>query len=67
VIDQIDGLNNDVELAEWLMESAGVSTVPGSAFGAPGHLRLSYAASLEYLEEAVRRIDKAVRSRGVVG
>jgi len=67
VIDQIDGLNNDVELAEWLMESAGVSTVPGSAFGAPGHLRLSYAASLEYLEEAVRRIDKAVRSRGVAG
>jgi aspartate aminotransferase len=60
VIDGIDGLNNDVELAEWLMESAGVSTVPGSAFGAPGHLRLSYAASLEYLEDAVQRIKHAV-------
>jgi len=67
VIDQIHELNNDVELAEWLMESAGVSTVPGSAFGAPGHLRLSYAASLEYLEDAIRRIDQAVRAKGVVG
>lgn len=60
VIDNIGSLNNDVELAEWLMETAGVSTVPGSAFGAPGHLRLSYAASLEYLQEAVRRISSAV-------
>jgi aspartate aminotransferase len=51
-----------VDLAEWLMETAGVSTVPGSAFGAPGHLRLSYAASLEYLEEAVKRIKRTVDS-----
>jgi aspartate aminotransferase len=62
VIDGIETLNNDVELAEWLLETAGVSTVPGSAFGAPGHLRLSYAASLEYLEDAVKRIKKAVKS-----
>jgi len=67
VINQIDGLNNDVELAEWLMETAGVSTVPGSAFGAPGHLRLSYAASMEYLEEAVQRIRRAVSEQGVTG
>jgi len=60
VIDQINELDNDVELAEWLTETAGVSTVPGSAFGAPGHLRLSYAASMEYLQEAVERIRRAV-------
>lgn len=60
VIDAIAALNNDVDLAEWLMEEAGVSTVPGSAFGAPGHLRLSYAASLEYLQDAVKRINQAV-------
>jgi aspartate aminotransferase len=60
VIDHIDSLHNDVELAEWLMETAGVSTVPGTPFGAPGHLRLSYAASLEYLEDAVKRIKHAV-------
>jgi len=54
------GPGDDVELAEWLLDKAGVSTVPGSAFGAPGHLRLSYAASMEYLENAVQRIKTAI-------
>jgi aspartate aminotransferase len=40
---------DDVELAAWLLERAGVSTVPGSAFGAPGHLRLSFAAGMDCL------------------
>lgn len=60
VLESRPGLSNDVELANWLLEEAGVSTVPGSAFGAPGHLRLSYAASLEYLEDAIGRIEAAV-------
>jgi aspartate aminotransferase len=60
VIDRLDHLRDDVDLAEWLLDSAGVSTVPGSAFGASGHLRLSYAASMEYLQEAVQRIKTAV-------
>jgi aspartate aminotransferase len=60
VIDTRDDLTNDVDLAEWLLEEAGVSTVPGSAFGSPGHLRLSYAAGMDYLQDAVARIQKAV-------
>jgi len=48
--------------AIWMLEEAGVSTVPGSAFGAPGHLRLSYAASLDYLEDAITRIRNAIDS-----
>ena len=60
VLEARPDLSSDVDLANWLLEEAGVSTVPGSAFGAPGHLRLSYAASREYLEEAVGRIRKAV-------
>jgi len=59
-IDSRNDIRDDVELAAWLLESAGVSTVPGSAFGAPGHLRLSYAASMDYLEDAIQRIRKAV-------
>ena len=55
-IDDRDDLRDDTELATWLLEEAGVSTVPGSAFGAPGHLRLSYAASMDYLEDAIRRM-----------
>ncbi|HEX5047814.1 MAG TPA: pyridoxal phosphate-dependent aminotransferase [Gammaproteobacteria bacterium] len=50
------GLATDVELCERLLETTGVALVPGSAFGAPGHVRLSFAASLDLLEEAVRRM-----------
>jgi aspartate aminotransferase len=60
VIDRLDGVRDDVELAAWLLERARVSTVPGSAFGAPGHLRLSFAASMDYLEEAIGRIKTAL-------
>jgi aspartate aminotransferase len=59
-IERSDDIRDDVELATWLLETAGVSTVPGSAFGAPGHLRLSYAASMEYLEDAIGRIRTAI-------
>jgi aspartate aminotransferase len=50
------GAATDVELCEQLLESAGVALVPGSAFGAPGHLRMSFAASLETLDDAMTRI-----------
>ena len=50
------GLGDDLEFAELLLEKAGVATVPGTAFGAPGHLRLSFACSLDTLKDAVRRI-----------
>jgi len=59
-IKQRDDIRDDVELAGWFLEQAGVATVPGSAFGAPGHLRLSYAASMDYLEEAIGRIRSAM-------
>jgi aspartate aminotransferase len=50
------GLATDVELCERLLETTGVALVPGSAFGAPGHVRLSFAASLDLLQEALRRM-----------
>jgi aspartate aminotransferase len=50
------GAATDVELCEQLLESEGVALVPGSAFGAPGHLRISFAASLETLDDAMTRI-----------
>ncbi|MEM7449424.1 MAG: pyridoxal phosphate-dependent aminotransferase [Myxococcota bacterium] len=53
-------LENDVALATHLLDSARCATVPGSAFGAPGHLRLSYAAATSTIEEGLRRLRKAV-------
>ncbi len=49
-------LKDDVAFSEHLLEEAGVAVVPGSAFGAPGHVRLSYATSLDALREAIDRI-----------
>ena len=60
VIDASDQFNTDIELAEYLLENAGVALVPGSAFGAPGHMRLSFATSMESLTEALDRISKAL-------
>ena len=49
------GLADDRAFAEQLLER-GVAGVPGSGFGAPGHLRLSFACSVETIDEALRRI-----------
>ncbi len=56
------GLTDDLALAEHLLEEAGVASVPGSAFGAPGHLRLSFACGLDTLKQAVERIAKALNA-----
>ena len=50
------GFRSDADFAMALLKEAGVATVPGSAFGAPGHLRLSYAASMGEIETACERI-----------
>jgi aspartate aminotransferase len=50
------GVATDLELCEKLLEDAGVALVPGTAFGAPGHLRLSFAASQPSLEAALERL-----------
>lgn len=60
VIDRLDGISNDVELAQYLLEKAEVAAVPGSAFGLEGHLRFSYATSMKNLEKALDRIAKAI-------
>lgn len=54
------GLSSDTELVELLINNADVACVPGSAFGAPGYMRLSFACSLETLEEAMNRIKRAL-------
>jgi len=61
LIERLDGIGNDVEFAEFLIEKAGVALVPGSAFGLGGHIRLSIATSMANLEKALERIESAVR------
>ncbi len=61
IIRQMDNINNDVELAQFLLEKADVALVPGSAFGTPGHLRLSFATDMSSLEKALTRIQQAIK------
>jgi aspartate aminotransferase len=60
LIDRLDGISNDLEFADFLIEKAGVALVPGSAFGCDGHIRISIATSMENLQGALERIEKAV-------
>jgi len=60
VIDNDDRFEDDIALAEFLLNEAGVALVPGSAFGAPGNMRLSFATSLDILEDALTRIKNAL-------
>jgi len=59
-IASLEGVNDDVELAEFFLQKASVALVPGSAFGAPGYLRLSFATSMDVLETALGRLKRAL-------
>ena len=53
-------LQNDAQIADWLLEEARVAVVPGSAFGAPGYLRFSFAVSLDRIAAGIERVADAV-------
>ncbi|HJD61328.1 MAG TPA: pyridoxal phosphate-dependent aminotransferase [Rickettsia endosymbiont of Columbicola hoogstraali] len=55
-------INNSNDFGEYLLEEAKVAIVPGIAFGLEGYFRISYATSMEELEEACLRIEKACGS-----
>jgi aminotransferase len=59
----VTGLTSD-DFSERLLFEEKVAVVPGSAFGpsGEGHVRVCYAASMEKIEEALRRIERFVRS-----
>lgn len=57
-------IKDDVALASYLLEEHGVALVPGSAFGAPGFMRLSYATSDEIIEDGIARIARGLAALG---
>ncbi len=52
-------MESDKDFAAYVLESVGVATVPGTAFGLSPHFRVSFASSTELLEEACERIGRA--------
>jgi aspartate aminotransferase len=60
LIARLDNIKDDLDFSEYLIEQAGVALVPGSAFGCPGHIRISIATSMKNLQGALERIKKAI-------
>jgi aspartate aminotransferase len=60
---ELSGYADVDAFSEALLEDAMVAVIPGSGFGAPDNIRLSYATSLEQLETAVERMDQFVRNK----
>jgi aspartate aminotransferase len=56
---------DDAEFSELLLNEGGVAVVPGSGFGAPGHIRLSFACNMQTLEKALERIGRVLAGRVV--
>lgn len=55
-------IQDDLELAADILEKVDLALVPGTAFGAPGFLRISYAASMDTLTQAMSRLSKYIDS-----
>jgi aspartate aminotransferase len=49
-------MRNDMDVSRLLLEREHVAVVPGLAFGAPGHLRLSYATSMDRIDQGLKRM-----------
>jgi aspartate aminotransferase len=54
-------IKDDLAFAEYLLNEAEIAVIPGSAFGAPGYMRISYATSMENIKEAMRRLATAIQ------
>ena len=56
------GCRDDNEFVDLLLNEGGVAVVPGSGFGAPGHIRISFACSMQTLEKAIERMDRVLEA-----
>lgn len=62
LIEKTNDIDDDLALCSYILDQAEVAVVPGSAFGTPGYMRLSYATSMDNIQEAVARITKLFKT-----
>ena len=62
ILSRQKAIADDIELAQYLLEKALVALVPGSAFGVPQHLRLSFGCDIARIEEGIQRIKTALEA-----
>ncbi len=60
---EVDGklLKDTFDISEYILRSSSVVTVPGDGFGAPGHIRFSYATNKQNIEKGIKRIMSALK------
>jgi len=56
-------LPNDLAFTEMLLNEAQIAVVPGSAFGLPGYIRISYATSMENILKAIEKLQQVITNR----
>ncbi|MDR1523570.1 MAG: pyridoxal phosphate-dependent aminotransferase [Endomicrobium sp.] len=56
-------INSDIEFAEYLLDQAKIAVVPGTAFGAKGYIRISYATSIENIQKGIDRLEKTLKGK----
>lgn len=61
LIAKTNGVKNDVEFADYVLQKAKLALVPGSAFGNEGYARLSFATGMNVLEEALNRLESITK------
>jgi len=54
-------INTDIDLCNFLLNVVKVGVIPGSAFGSPHHIRMSYATSMENIKEGMDRMESALK------
>lgn len=60
IIDRLPNIHSDIEFAEYLLNTAGIAVVPGSAFGSPSCIRISFATRVDLLEQGLQRLRQAI-------
>jgi aspartate aminotransferase len=55
LIDRL-GLEDDIELSTYCLEKLNIALIPGSAFGSPGYIRLSFATSMDNIKQAINQL-----------
>lgn len=62
IIDQTNNISSDVELCDYLLTNAGIAVTPGTAFGLPGAIRISYAVSMDTLSLAMDKLQSTIKT-----
>lgn len=60
LIDNVNGVKNDVDFCNYIIKKSGVSLVPGSFFGSPGYFRISFVKNIMILKEGLKRLKKII-------